>query len=108
MLCVCHISGSSALTGKTYQLAVNRIVVFRHIRCPVAAVTLLFGLYYVLNLHYPESADITLEFIQRYSGIDVIVSHLLVSKMLMKAENVFNSLEGANLCHSPGEAIRDY
>lgn len=33
---------------------------------PVTAVAMLFGTYYVMNLHYPEGAAITLEFIQRY------------------------------------------
>ena len=60
------VEGSSALTAKRFVLAVNRVVVLENITCPSNAVSLLFAMFYVLNLHYSENSAITLEFIQRF------------------------------------------
>jgi hypothetical protein len=60
------IAGDSTLTGSRLLLSVHGIVVCDNISNPVTAVAMLFGTYYVMNLHYPECAAITLEFIQSY------------------------------------------
>lgn len=53
------------MTGSRFALSVNGVVVCHNISNALAAVSKLFGMFYVLNLHYPDDASLTLEFIQR-------------------------------------------
>lgn len=53
------------LTSKRFLLSVHGVVVCEDIASATIAVSMLFGLYYVMNLCYPEDAAITLEFLQR-------------------------------------------
>ena len=59
------ISGDTALTGTRFILTVNGVVVQDGIDSQLTAVSMLFGAYYVLNLHYDASSAVSLEFIQR-------------------------------------------
>ena len=54
------------MTAKHYLLTVNKVVLFEGEASAVDALSLLFGVFYVLNLEYPQDASLTLEFIQRY------------------------------------------
>lgn len=54
------------LASRVFMLAIDGVVVVHSIDDPITAVAMLFGAYYNFNLHYPASASITLEFIQRF------------------------------------------
>jgi len=58
-------AGDTALTGTRFILTVNAVVVQDGIDSQLTAVSMLFGAYYVLKLHYDESSAVTLEFIHR-------------------------------------------
>ena len=57
--------GTSALTAKSFMLGIHGVVVLHAVQDPLTAIGLLFGAFFVFNLHFPASASITLEFIQR-------------------------------------------
>jgi len=53
------------MTAKLFMLAIDGVIVLHEIKDPLTAIGLLFGSFFVFNLHYPASASVTLEFIQR-------------------------------------------
>ncbi|KAJ8369415.1 hypothetical protein SKAU_G00094430, partial [Synaphobranchus kaupii] len=48
-----------------FKIAVDQVVTNGHLQCPLVALSYMFGLFYVLNIKYPQEVAITLEFIQR-------------------------------------------
>jgi hypothetical protein len=59
------LAGTSMLALCLFLLAIDNVIVIHKTDDPLAAVGLLFGSYYIFNLHYPAAASITLEFIQK-------------------------------------------
>lgn len=51
--------------GVKYMLAVDKKVVVPDISSPEAGVALLFGAYYIFNILYEETANSTLDFLQK-------------------------------------------
>lgn len=45
------------MTGSRSALSVNGVVVCHNISNALAAVSMLFGMFYILNLHYPDGAS---------------------------------------------------
>jgi hypothetical protein len=66
------------LTSQSFLLAIDGVVVSQRINTPLAAVGLLFGSFYIFNLHYPATASVTLQFIQRYDGYDNLDNFLML------------------------------
>ncbi|XP_044187381.1 uncharacterized protein LOC122967041 [Thunnus albacares] len=59
------VCGSSCFAAQTYMLSIDQEVVNDHITSFMLAVCLMFGSYYVFNIHYPVELRSTLEFLQR-------------------------------------------
>ncbi len=64
--------GTSALTSNSFMFAIDGVIVVHDIEDPLTAVGLLFGSFYIFNLHYPASASVTLEFIHRLRACFII------------------------------------
>lgn len=57
--------GSRLLTGTSYMVAVDRVVVSDLLTNFTTALALLFSTFYVFNIEYPPGGSVTMEFIQR-------------------------------------------
>lgn len=58
--------GQSCFSAKRWMLSVDRMIVQPSITSFIPALCLMFGSFYVFNIHYPVVLASTLEFLQRY------------------------------------------
>ncbi|XP_078469324.1 uncharacterized protein LOC144732018 [Lampetra planeri] len=63
-LCIVAL-GETVLTAGHFMVAVDQIIVNDHLHSPLTALSFFFATYYVLNIQYPHTATLALEFIQR-------------------------------------------
>ncbi|XP_071854825.1 uncharacterized protein [Apostichopus japonicus] len=59
------IQGPNMYTGRKFMLAVDMVIVNDHIQTFESAMTMLFAMFFILNIEYPSKGATLMEFIQR-------------------------------------------